>query len=156
YSAPGGNGALFFLAGTGSIIELQNGDLLGQVTRAISVKQGTAFFFPLLNAEFDNVCGTPHLGEPCPYPGAPSAPLVFGVPQLQTLVAALMDNATGLNATLTPTNASFQATGGPVNLGYQRLQSPPFSYTLPATGNSYQASGINVSGTVAPAVSDGY
>ncbi|HUS37608.1 MAG TPA: hypothetical protein VM680_19830, partial [Verrucomicrobiae bacterium] len=39
---------------------------------------------------------------------------------------------------------------------YSRLKSGPFVYTLPATDNLLQASGIDVTGTVAPAVSDGY
>jgi hypothetical protein len=47
-------------------------------------------------------------------------------------------------------------TGSAVTLGQPRLQSPPFKYTLPATDNLQQFFGFNVSGTVAPAVADGY
>jgi hypothetical protein len=43
-----------------------------------------------------------------------------------------------------------------VPLALPRLQSPPFSYTLPPTNNLAQLFGIPISGTVAPAVSDGY
>src|SRR5437867_123030 len=73
---------LLFLCGTFSVTNLQNGDVLGEVTRSISVKQGTAFFFPLLNAEVDNVCNTPHLAGPC-FEGHPQA---LGVPELQAFV----------------------------------------------------------------------
>jgi hypothetical protein len=139
---------LLFLCGTFTIQELQNGDLLGEVTRSISVKQGTALFFPLLNTQGDNVCYAPHLGGNCftldPFPQ------VRNVPELQALAAEQMDPATGLHTMLTPTD------GPPVTVSHARLQPSPFSYTLPATDNLYQASGINVSGRVAPAVADGY
>src|SRR5437660_2597558 len=85
-----------------------------------SVKQGTAFFFPLLNSEADNVCRTPHLGRNCltlePFPQ------VLSVPKLRAVAADQQDRATGLHATLTPTNSLFEATGSPVNVGYARLQ----------------------------------
>jgi hypothetical protein len=38
----------------------------------------------------------------------------------------------------------------------ERVQSPPFTYQLPAEDNIYQFFGTDVSGTIAPAVSDGY
>src|SRR5881409_3278303 len=58
----GGDGNLFFLICTISVLQLQNGDVLGQATRTITVKQGTALFFPLINVEWDNVLSSPHLG----------------------------------------------------------------------------------------------
>ena len=145
---------LLFLCGTFSITNLQNGDVIGEVTRSISVKQGTALFFPLINSELDNVCGTPHLGGNCF--NVPQFPQVLGVQQMQAKVAAQLDSVivTSLHSMLTPTDAKFnKATGPTQNLNMPRLQSPPFSYTLPATDNLYQ---INVSGTVSPAVADGY
>src|SRR5215467_2619974 len=48
-----------------AVTEQQNGDVLGQVTRSITLKPGTALFFPLLNSEFDNTCGRPNLGGNC-------------------------------------------------------------------------------------------
>ncbi len=145
YSARGNDG-LFFLGGTFAVTQLANGDLLGEVTRAISVKQGTTFFFPLLNAEWDNVCYRPNLGGNCF--NLPKFPQVFSVPQERAIVAAQEDPATGLNATLTLPDGSTH------DLGYQRLQSPPFSFTLPpGPDNLY---GVVEQGTVAPAVSDGY
>lgn len=145
---------LLFLGGTFTVTELVNGDVLGKVTRSISVKQGTAFFFPLLNSEIDNVCGRPRLGGPC-FPGQPF-PNNLGVPKLGALAAAMQDTATGLYARLTPTNKQFIPTGPAGNVVYARLRSPPFSFTLPKTDNIYQFFAINVTGTVAPAVADGY
>jgi hypothetical protein len=140
---------LFFLTGTFVINELENGDTLGEATRSISVKQGTAFFFPLLNAEFDNTCFRPSLGGNCLH--VSPFPQVLGVPAMQAIVAAQEDSASHLFATFTPSGGVTQ------NLSYQRLQSPPFSYDLPAVDNIYQTLfGVNVKGTVAPAVSDGF
>jgi hypothetical protein len=57
---------LFFLCGTLTLTQTQNGDVVGEVTRFLTVKQSTAFFFPPLNSELDNVCnGPPHLGGHC-------------------------------------------------------------------------------------------
>jgi len=156
FSAPGGNGNLLFLIGTITVQQLQNGDVLGQVTRSITVKQGTALFFPLINTEWDNICGKPHLGGNCF--GAAKFPQVLGVPELQALAAASVDGVTGVYSTVTPTDKKFQkTTGDAANEAIARLQSPPFAYDVPATDNIYQYFGINgISGTVAPAVSDGY
>jgi len=146
---------LLFLAGTFSISETSTGDQVGEVTRSITVKRGTALFFPLLNTEADNVCVKPHLGGNCfeqePFPN------VLGVPELRAVAKAQVDPATDLHATLTPTDDAFTPTGDPVDVGYERLQSPPFGYTVPAVDNLYDFFGIHgVSGKVAPAVSDGY
>jgi hypothetical protein len=139
---------LIFLGGTFSVTDLQNGGVLGQVTRSITLKPGTALFFPLLNSEFDNTCGRPNLGGNCF--GLQRFPAVLGVPQLQALVIAIGDTVTGVNSTLE------KGTGPIQNLNTPRLQSPPFQFTLPVADNLYQFSGINVSGRVAPAVADGY
>lgn len=140
---------LVFLAGTFSLTGLQNGDVLGKVTRSLSIRQGTALFFPLLNSEADNVCGTPRLAYlAC---GSGVHPQAAGFPKLQAIAAAAQDPATGLYARLTT------LPGGPtVNIGYARLQSPAFGFTLPATDNLYQSFGVPVSGRVAPAAADGY
>jgi hypothetical protein len=121
--------------------------------RAITVKQGTAFFFPVINAEFDNIGCTPHLAGP----GDCLTPRPAGVPALQAEAAAIIDAVSEHHSQLTPTNASFTtATGPTMPLSQPRLQSPPFKYTLPATDNLQQFFGFNVSGTVAPAAADGY
>jgi hypothetical protein len=150
YPGRDNSGGLFFLAGTFAVTQLANGDVLGEVTRSISLQAGTTVFFPLLNAEWDNICNKPRLGGNCF--SAATFPAVLSVPEEQRLVAGVEDSATGLYATLTP------ATGGPTqNLVYSRLQSQPFSYKVPPTDNLYQTLyGFNVTGTIAPAVSDGY
>jgi hypothetical protein len=137
---------LLFLGGTFTVNQLQNGNVLGQVTRSITVKRGTALFFPLLNSEFDNVCGRPNLGGNC----SGAHPSSFGVPQLQALVTAATDAVTSVNSTIKESQGPIQ------NLGTPRLQAPPFQFSLPPVDNLYQFFGINVSGTVAPAVADGY
>ena len=151
---PYADSGLLFLAGTFTS-STNNGDVLGQETRTISVKQGVALFFPLLNNEWDNTCGSKHLGGPC-FPG--KFPNILGFPELQALATAATDTVQPqtLHVTLTPADANFNASGPPTNLGYSRLVSPPFSFTLPATDNVYQSFGVPVSGTVAPAASDGY
>jgi hypothetical protein len=155
FSAPGGNGNLLFLIGTITIQQLQNGDVLGQATRTITIKQGTALFFPLINSEWDNICGKPHLGGNCF--SAEKFPNVLGVPDLQALAAASIDAVTTLNATITPTSKTFKRVGATSNVLISRLQSPPFAYSVPASDNIYDYFGIpGISGTVAPAVSDGY
>jgi hypothetical protein len=134
---------LLFLVGTIGV---------GTATRSISVKQGTALFFPLVNSEWDNICLRPHLGANC----FEKPPRVLGVPDLRAIAAGNVSPATDLHATLTSTDATFTMKGTAIDLSKPRLQSPPFSYTLPATDNIYQFLGVDVSGTVAPAAGDGY
>ena len=126
---------LLFLGGTFIVNQAQNGDVLGEVTRSITIRRGTALFFPLLNGEWDNVGVTPHLGGTRPSSGA------LSVPELQAIVAVGQDNVTGLYATLKPTDATFQnATGLTVSLDHPRLKSPPFSFVLPRTDTSRRSS----------------
>jgi hypothetical protein len=145
---------LLFLAGTFISDQLPNGDVLGKVTRSISLKSGTALFFPLINSDNDNVCFRPNLGGNCF--GAETFPHNLGVPQLQAVAAAQQDSVVGLHATLTPADQNFNQIRGPASVVYTRLQPHPFSYKLPAHDNLLQYQGVDVSGTVAPAVADGY
>jgi hypothetical protein len=145
---------LLFLAGTFISDQLPNGDVLGKVTRSISVKSGTALFFPLINGENDNICFRPSLGGNCF--GAQQFPHNLGAPQLQAVTAAQQDTVVGLTAALTPADHNFSQIGDSASVVYTRLQPHPFSYKLPATDNLLQYLGIDVSGTVAPAVADGY
>lgn len=144
---------LLFLCGTSTIQEQQNGDLVAEVTRSISVEQGTALFFPLINGQTDNICGSPHLGGNC---FGSQFPNVLGASKLEATAIAQMEPVEDLYASLTPADSSFTAIGPAVELSYTQLLSPPFSYKLPKTDNIYQNSDIDVSGTVAPAVADGY
>ena len=144
---------LLFLTGTLSSTEV-SGDVLGHATRSINVKQGTALFFPIINDEFDNVCNRPRLD--CD-PTVKPHPTNLGVPQLQAMAAEPIDSANGLFAMLTPTDQNFNQAGAPIEVPFNRLPSPhPFPYKLPPTDNLYQAEGIDIKGTVAPAVGDGY
>jgi hypothetical protein len=137
---------LLFLAGSAS----------GTVTRNISVKQGTALFFPLVNIEWDNECGRPNLGGNCPF-GTPKSkyPQNLGVPKLQAFATATMDSATGLYSMLSPADQSCSQTGTSVNVGYTRLPSHPFPYTLPPPPDNLYGD-LNIRGPVAPAVGDGF
>jgi hypothetical protein len=143
---------LLFLVGTlAPPIGLPTGDILGKATRAITVKKGTAFFFPIINTEWDSVCRRPNLGGDCF--GLPKYPNNLSIPQLQALAAASTDAATDLYVSLTSSTTRIDT---PPTMS--RLKSFPqaFPYKLPATDNIYQSQGINFSGTVAPAVGDGY
>jgi len=144
---------LLFLTGT-LTSTMVGGDVLSIETRSISVRQGIALFFPLINDEFDNVCARPRLD--CD-PTVKTRPKNLGAPQLQAMAAAPIDSVTDLFVTLTPTDQNFIQSGPPVPVVPTRLPSPhPFPYKLPATDNLYQAGGIDIEGTVAPAVGDGY
>ncbi|MGZ4981963.1 MAG: hypothetical protein ACXWAB_11005 [Methylobacter sp.] len=139
--------SLLFLPGTFVVQQLATGDVVGKVTRTIDVKQGTALFFPLINAEFDNVCARPSLGGNCF--GAQTFPNVQGVSALQAEVTSAVNPVTGLFATLTPNSGTL------ANIPSTRLLSPPFSYTLPSASDNLL--GINVTSlTVAPVAADGY
>jgi hypothetical protein len=141
---------LLFLAGTFAVQEL-NDDVVGIVTRDITVIQGTALFFPLINTEYDEVCYLPgHFGGNCL--GLSDFPAPKSVPQLRSLAAQSVENASQLNATLTPTDQNFNQNGDAITINNSRIQSRVFNYTLPKD-NIY---GIDVSGKIAPAVSDGY
>jgi hypothetical protein len=103
----------------------------GTAERTITVPAGTALFFPVINVEVDNVGVVPRQN----------------VPQLRALAGSVIDTVTELHVTLNAASLVDSAL---------RLQSPPFAYHLPAQDNIYQFFGIEVSGTIAPAVSDGY
>jgi len=144
---------LLFLCGTCIVTPGQDGRPVLQAERNITVKPGTALFVPVLNAEGDNVCVRPHLGDfggNCL--GLPAFPqgTVISVTELRALTAAMMDSATNLRVILT------QPSGDKVPIIPARLKSPVFSFALPAPDNLYQALGVHVSGRVGPAGSDGY
>jgi hypothetical protein len=132
------------------------GSFLGPVTRNISVKHGTALFFPLVNIEWDNVCNRPRLD--CDST-VKTHPQNLGVPKLKAFAANVMDSATGLFAMLSsavPTATGCSQTGASLNVGYARLLSPhPFPYTLPPPPDNLYGD-LNIRGTVAPAVGDGF
>jgi hypothetical protein len=97
--------------------------------REISVPAGTAFFFPVVNFENDNL----FYDKP------------VSVRQLRADAAAGIDSTYDRHATLNGED-----------LTQVRLTSPVFAYTLPDEDNIYQFFGLDITGTIAPAVSDGY
>jgi len=140
FTAPGGPGQLLFLVGTDSVS--------GKVGRRILIKEGTALFFPIINIEWDNMFVSPRLGGSVPVAGGS-----LGVPGLRALTDSFMESVSQ-----NPYYCTLAANGGdPEPVASVRLSSPPFAYHLPA-GNIYEYlnPGVVVSGTVAPAVSDGY
>jgi hypothetical protein len=116
---------VFFLVGVIS--------LSGTVERSITVPAGTAFFFPLINTETDNIGLSPQDS--------------FTVPELRAGAASIADDAADLHVTLNGTSLLDSV---------ERIVSPPFAYHLPDEDNIYQFLGLDFTGTVAPAVSDGY
>jgi hypothetical protein len=98
-------------------------------TRAIRVPAGTSLFFPVVNSENDEI----FYDRP------------VSVRRLRADAAATIDGTYDRHAELNG-----------IALTQVRLESPVFRYKLPAEGNIYQALGVDVSGTISPAVSDGY
>ena len=78
--------------------------------RTCDVPAGKALFFPLLNAEWDNVC--PPLDPP------------LSVPALRQAAAAALAGASGLTATIDGHEVA--------NADDFRVQSPRFAVTIPA------------------------
>jgi hypothetical protein len=108
-------------------------NLSGTASRSCTVPSNVPLFFPILNAEWDNLCVDPPLT----------------VPELRQRAASVIDTTTELHATLD---------GAPLSddlFGF-RVTSPVFSYTLPPQDNIAQKFGCDVSGTVDPAVADGF
>lgn len=122
----GQSGRVFFLAG---VINDS-----GTVTRTITVSQGQALFFPILNFENDNYCppNDPPLGEE----------------ELRAGAAAMMDDATDL---------ALEIDGVSLRHPEQfRTQSPVFSVTFP-DNNVFQHFDCDVpAGTYDLFVDDGY
>jgi hypothetical protein len=132
----GNQGNVFFLAGVFNDS--------GTAIRIIEVPAGKPLFFPVLNGLWDNIgVRPPYLGGPFTPPAQPMT-----VPEMY---AALAENINGVSA------LQASVDGCPIpNLFSYRAKSAPFNYRLPATDNLFQLFGINVSGTIAPAVTDGY
>lgn len=99
------------------------------VHRTITVPAGTAFFLPVVNTQNDKT----FYDRP------------VSVPRMRADSAADMDG----------THDRFAVLNG-VPLPVERLVSPVFPYKLPKQDNIAQYFGLDVSGTVAPAVADGY
>jgi len=118
---PGNN--FFFLAGAFG----------GVVTRTVTVPQGKALFFPVINTEKDN---------------ANDPPTHYKVPELRAQATAGMDLVTSTDAKLNG-----------VRLEIFRRQTPVFDYTVPDQDGIYEYFGLigpQFRGRIKPAVGDGY
>jgi len=134
---------LIFLCGTYTATNVGN-DVHGTATRSITVERGTAFFFPLINVEWDNVIFDD------PTPGVASVVnSQYTIAQLRALAAEGAVGAFDLFCTLTPKG------GKTVNVPYERVISPVFPYFLPEE-SLYEFYGEEIEGLVWPAVSDGW
>jgi len=132
-AANGQSGPVWFLGGTFTVLEEKPGEIVGRVTREFTMPYGKAIFFPILNVETDSV-GI----DPPPTPA-----------ELAAWAATNIDHVTEVRASVD---------GVPLeNLGAARAASPePFAFTLPDADNLYQFFGVDVKGTIEPAMSDGY
>jgi len=106
-------------------------NLSGTAERTITIPEGTPLFGPVVNSENDNVFNDPPLT----------------VPVLRQQVTDLIDTSSGFLIL-----DGQEMTADLVH----RVQSPVFSYVLPAEDNIYQFFGVDVSGRIKPAISDGY
>jgi hypothetical protein len=132
----GQSGKVWFLGGTFTLIQ-QGNTVVGQAERTCDVPDGKALFFPILNAEWDNVC--PPLDPP------------ESVRQLRRDAAASLADAQGLLARIDGTKV--------VNLLEFRAQSPRFAVTIPSNSvwKSFGGPCADIkAGTYAPVVADGW
>ena len=128
-AANGQSGPVFFLCG---VMGQFDDPLNVTVERDITIPPGKTLFFPILNAETDNIGIDPPLT----------------VEELYAWAASWMDATTELHANVD---------GRPINCWpYRGISSGPFSYWLPPEDNVAQYWGFDVSGTIYPTVSDGY
>ena len=137
---------LIFLCGTATELDVGY-NVLGTATRSITVEAGTAFFFPLINSECDNVIfNGAGQGKAAVENSGPNSSTI---PQLRAACADYAGSAYDLFCTLT------SQSGTTVDVPFERVTSPVFPYFLPPD-NIYEAYGQEIEGIVYPAVSDGY
>jgi hypothetical protein len=101
------------------------------VSRTITVPFGKALFGAVVNYENDNIFYDP--------------PVDVG--QLRRDAATIIDSVESIGLTLDHVSR--------LDL-VSRIKSPVFEYFLPDEDNIYQFFGVDISGTIRPAVSDGY
>ena len=101
--------------------------------RTVTVPEGKALFFPVVNYEADNAVAPPPNNT---------------VPQLRALAKAVIDSVTTSYARLD---------GSPLEIF--RTKSPTFDYTVPDENSLYDYFGLvgpQFEGRIKPAVADGY
>jgi|GEM_PF-472390 len=132
FASQGQSGQVWFLAGVFNVS--------GSAERSIRVPRGKALFFPILNAEWDNLC--PPLDPQPPPDGV--------VPALKSNVTSFIDAVDALTVDVDGTSVpnAFDFRVGP---------GEPFDVTFP-NNNIFQAFGCSnvTAGTYSPFVSGGY
>jgi hypothetical protein len=139
-AAVGQSGPVWFLGSTFTLADVGGGHLVGVAQRTITVPQGKALFFPILNGEQNNAEFVP-----------PPDPL-YTPEQLREMLRAGMDGATNMVCKID--GWTIPGLSNVLTTPY-RAQSPVFSFELPAQDNILQSNGLDVSGTVDPVVADG-
>jgi hypothetical protein len=132
----GQSGKVWFLGGTIVNMTAAPNVVIGQAERSFDLPAGKALFFPILNNEGDAVGMDP----------------IPTLDELWALVSYNQDHATILQCTID--GQSVRGLEDAVNTPY-RVQSPAFAFTLPEANNVYQTLGVDVAGTIDPAVADG-
>jgi len=130
-------GPVWFQGGTFSTTPVPAGGVVGIVHRSGVVPTGKALFLPILDSEWDNA-------------GIP--PTTFTTAELRGFAKAQMDTATDLACEID--GVPVAGLSDVLTTPY-RVTSPVFDYTLPATDNVDQFFGLDISGLVSGAVSDG-
>ncbi len=131
----GQSGKVWYLVGKFGFLDPNTGQLIAKANRSCSVPTGTALFFPILNAEADDI-------------GPDGQPLGFSVEALRAWAKDNMDATTYMYAEIDGRVIA--------NPARYRVQSPIFTLTLPEN-NLYQFFGYDQvhAGTYSPAVADG-
>ncbi len=134
-------GPVWFLGGT--FVATPNetgGGVIGQAVRTGTVPAGKALFFPILNNEFDNQTFVP--------------PEDMTIPELYAFAADQLTSNQSMDCEID--GVAVKNLWDSVNkTSPYRVATPVFSYWLPADDNVQQSWGIQVSGTIEPAVGEG-
>jgi len=131
----GQSGHVWFLGGTFTLIEGEDGLVVGTADRHVTVPAGKALFFPILNTECSTVEGNGETEE------------------------ALRECATFFGSSVANPDSNLQCMvdgKALANLINYRVESPFFAYGPLPENNILQAFGLDApAGTVSPAVGDG-
>lgn len=129
----GQSGNVWFLGGTFTLIEGEDGSVVGVAERDCTIPPGTALFFPILNTECATIEGNGETEE-----------------ELRECVTLF-----GSSVEHPDSNLECTIDGNPVG-NLTRVQSPAFTYGPLPEGNILQALGLDVpAGTTSLSVGDG-
>lgn len=136
------DGPVWFLGGM-MVISTEPNAFVGVAHRTGTVPAGKALFFPILNSELDN--------PTTPNPDG-TFPGTYSTDELKAMNQALLDTATGVACEID--GVSVANLSNPLTTPY-RIVAPVFDFWLPSYNNIEQFWGMNVSGWISNAVSDG-